>query len=187
MQRAVSSRQAELAASRRRMRERGGRARAQAIRVYDRLRAQGLSPNSTTYNARITAHGKACNLEMARAPANPTLTLTIPRPAVGLSNRKAESDSGSGVWVAGRGMAWSPGCALRAPAHLGASAAPGWEGLHCGMRCAWCFVSCHVRVGHAAANWVIEPRTDTPDECGRACGLSMARPPLQTWNDPAGV
>lgn len=45
--------------------------RAQAIRVYDRLRAQGLSPNSTTYNALITAHGKACNLEMARPPGAP--------------------------------------------------------------------------------------------------------------------
>lgn len=35
----------------------------QAMNVYERLRKQGLNPNSTTYNALITAYGKACNLK----------------------------------------------------------------------------------------------------------------------------
>lgn len=38
----------------------------QAVRVYERLQSQGLTPNSTTYNALITAYGKACNLHAVR-------------------------------------------------------------------------------------------------------------------------
>ena len=39
----------------------------QAMKVYERLRKQGLNPNSTTYNALITAYGKACNLKAVRS------------------------------------------------------------------------------------------------------------------------
>ncbi len=60
--------------------------------MYDRLRAQGLSPNSTTYNALITAHGKACNLEMARRPA----PLPCPGLPAGLSNKTQNPASGVG-------------------------------------------------------------------------------------------
>ena len=38
----------------------------QAIKVHERLLKQGLNPNSTTYNALITAYGKACNLQRVR-------------------------------------------------------------------------------------------------------------------------
>ena len=41
------------------------------MKVYERLRKQGLNPNSTTYNALITAYGKACNLEAVRPPPMP--------------------------------------------------------------------------------------------------------------------
>lgn len=34
--------------------------------MYERLQSQGLTPNSTTYNALITAYGKACNLPAVR-------------------------------------------------------------------------------------------------------------------------
>ena len=36
------------------------------MKVYERLRKQGLNPNSTTYNALITAYGKACDLNAVR-------------------------------------------------------------------------------------------------------------------------
>ena len=38
----------------------------QAMKVYERLRKQGLNPNSTTYNALITVYGKACDLNAVR-------------------------------------------------------------------------------------------------------------------------
>jgi len=177
----ASGRQAALAAGRGRACERGARARAQAIRVYDRLRAQGLSPNSTTYNALITAHGKACNLEMARVPA----PLPCPGLPAGLSNKNAKP----GFWC------WWPRGAMPGPlgalphvlARPDASTALVWKGLHAGVRCAWCFMSRTVHDGHAVASWAAEQRTDTPDERSRACDLSMARSRLQTWDGQAGA